>query len=108
MFPEYDRPAPADYGHVPEEGETPHRYYEKALEALSNLSNFREHLQGRNSKSIEAAITALNFMLADDYEELIPEGARTSLLPPDRDAYEDYKRALVTLEQYIQENKSAH
>jgi antitoxin component HigA of HigAB toxin-antitoxin module len=102
------RPSPQDYGQVPEEGEAAHKYYAKALEALANVSNFQEHLKGRNNESIKAAIIALNYMLADDYEELIPEGARTSLLSPDQDAYEDYKRALATLEQYIQENKAAH
>ncbi|HKQ08571.1 MAG TPA: hypothetical protein VJ464_25845 [Blastocatellia bacterium] len=108
MLTEYNRPAPADYGQVPEEGEAAHEYYAKALEALFNVSRFREHLTGQNSKNIEAAIIALNFMLADDYEELLPEGQTASLLPPDQDAYEDYKRALGTLEQYIQENKPAH
>ena len=53
-------------------------------------------------------MVVLNYMLADDYGELIPQGAANHLAGNDPDAYEDYKQALGTLEQYIQENKPTH
>lgn len=106
MSDEYGRSITPEYGKLPEEPEAPHKFYEKGLEALSNLSNFREHFTGRNEKTIDAMIIALNFMLADDRNELIPEGA--DQLGEDEDAYQAYQQALATIEQYIKENKSIH
>jgi hypothetical protein len=107
MSIETGRPAPADYGQLPQENEPPHRFYEKALEALWRFSDFTEHFKGGNKDNIQALAVVINRMLAEDYDQLTPP--RNRLIPDDSESdYADYQRALTTIEQYIQENKAHH
>jgi len=101
--------ADPDYGKLTDEGEPPHKFYEKGFEALWRFSQFGEYLTGRNHHTILAMILRLNWMLADDYDELVPEGAVVpSIMQATEESYEDYQQALATVEQYIQENSRSH
>ena len=96
-----------DYGQMPEEGEADHKHYEKAIESLTTFSHHLEHLKGHNQENLEAMVAMLHWMLADDYNDSIPEGKRT-VFNADEDSYKTYLQALSRIEQYIQENKPAH
>jgi len=108
--PEREMSPPDDYGRLPQEGEPPHRFYEKGLEALSNFSQFTEYFEGPNRENIKALVAVLNHMLADDLTELLPEhGAPIErALRGSKPDYEDYQRALATIDEYLQENRRTH
>jgi hypothetical protein len=98
-----------DYGNLLDEGEPPHKFYQKGFEALWQFGNFKDRLEGRNCLTIAAMILVLNWMMSDDYEELVPEGAvLPSVHTPDKESYDDFQRSLAVIEQYIQENKRSH
>jgi len=108
MSIESGRPAPADYAQVPEEGEPPHRYYEKAMEAIGKFGYFQEHFKGANRENLKALQLVLWRMLYDDYNETIPEGAVSHLGEYSEEDYTEYLQALGTIENYIHENKPQH
>jgi hypothetical protein len=98
-----------DYGKLPDEGEPPHKFYQKGLEALWRFSQFQNHFEGRHRLTIAALILVLNWMMSDDYVELVPEGAVVSSVHTvAKENYDDFQRALSVIEQYIQENKRSH
>lgn len=95
---------------MPFETSTPYEEHERlnqperidrALQTLFEVSRQIEPVGISNKEEIQAAIIALNFMLADAYNEVL-EG---DILGSDPLAEEDFQNALSTLERYIQQHK---
>lgn len=95
------------------ENRIPHEEYEplnqperidRALQSLLEIYRQIEPVGISNKEEIQAAIIALNFMLADAYDEVLERDASGS----DGLAEETYQEALSTLERYIKQHKKEH
>lgn len=88
---------------VPEEYE-PLNQPERIDKAQQNLWDIKQQINPvgvSNKEEIKSALIALDFMLANAYDEVMER----QVFPPDELAEEAYQEALRTLERYIQQNK---
>jgi hypothetical protein len=92
---------------VPFENRTPHEEYEplnqperidRALQSLLEIHRQIKPVGLSNKQEIQAAIIALNFMLASGYDEVLERDPSGN----DELAEETHQDALRTLERYIQ------
>lgn len=88
---------------VPEEYE-PLNQPERIDKAQQNIWDIKQQIEPvgiSNKEEIKSALIALDFMLANAYDEIMER----QVFPPDELAEEAYQVALRTLERYIQEHK---
>jgi Lon protease-like protein len=74
---------------------------DRALQNLLEVSRQIEPVGISNKQDIQAAVIALNFMLAQAYNEVLER----DVLGNDPLAEEDFQNALSTLERYIKQHK---
>jgi hypothetical protein len=82
--------------------------YDKAIEAWGEFRNAQQYFQGRNKELIAALSYLLESAFGEDYREVIPPDPEYDEPITDEERARDhrnYLKALVTLEQYIKENK---
>lgn len=77
---------------------------ERIDKSQQNLLDIRQQIEPvgiSNKQEIKSALIALDFMLADAYDEVMER----KVFPPDELAEEAYQAALSTLERYIKQHK---
>ena len=107
MFTENERPAPSEYGQLPEETAPQREFYDRAMQALNkDFAPFLDQIQGPNKETIRAMYAVLHWMLGEDYDYSLPEHG---IAPKVSDLdYQDFQNNLAMIERYIEENKQRH
>lgn len=91
-------------GRIPQEEYEQLNQPERIDKAQQNIWDIKQQIEPvgiSNKQEIKSALIALDFMLADAYNEVMEE----EVFPPDELAEETYQEALRTLERYIQQHK---